>query len=43
MTAQDRFSVGRDIDGIAKATISSKAAARGIRQTIRAVTEAYIK
>lgn len=42
-TAADRFSVGRDIDGIARATISSKAAARGIRKAVRAVTEAYIE
>ncbi|MEQ8313363.1 MAG: FMN-binding protein [Gammaproteobacteria bacterium] len=42
-TAADRFSVGRDIDGISRATISSKAAARGIRQAVRAVTEAYIE
>lgn len=41
-TVRDRLSVGRDIDGISKATISSKAAAWGIRQTIRAVTEAYL-
>lgn len=41
--AKDRLSIGRDIDGIAKATISAKAAAWGIRQTIRAVAEAYIK
>lgn len=41
--ARDRLSIGRDIDGIAKATISAKAAAWGIRQTIRAVAEAYIK
>lgn len=40
--AKDRLSIGRDIDGIAKATISAKAAAWGIRQTIRAVAEAYI-
>ena len=42
-SAKDRLSIGRDIDGIAKATISAKAAAWGIRQTIRAVAEAYIK
>lgn len=42
MSAEDRFSVRRDIDGVAKATISSKAAARGIRKAVRAVTEAYI-
>ncbi len=40
--AEDRMIVDRDIDGIAKATISAKAAARGIRQALRAVTEAYI-
>lgn len=42
-SVRDRLSVGRDIDGIAKATISSKAAAWGIRQTLRAVTEAYLQ
>jgi transcriptional regulator of nitric oxide reductase len=44
MTARNKFLVGRgkDIDGIAKATISSKAMARGIRQSLRAVTKAYI-
>lgn len=41
--ASERLSVGRDIDGIAKATISAKAAAWGIRQAIKAVTAAYIK
>lgn len=43
MRASDRFQVDKDIDGIANATISAKAAARGIRQTVRAVTDAYIK
>lgn len=42
MTAADRFSVDNDIDGIARATISAKAAARSIRKAVRAVTEAYI-
>ena len=42
-TAADRYSIGRDIDGVARATISSKAAARSIRKAVRAVTEAYIK
>ncbi len=42
MTAADRFRVDKDIDGIARATISAKAAARGIRKSVRAVTEAYI-
>jgi NosR/NirI family nitrous oxide reductase transcriptional regulator len=43
-TALDKFSAGRngDIDGIAKATISVKAMVRGVRQTVRAVTKAYI-
>ncbi len=43
MRASDRFQVGKDLDGIAKATISAKAAARGIRQSLRAVTDAYIR
>ncbi len=42
LDAYNRFRVGKEIDGIAKATISAKAAARGIRQTVRAVTTAYI-
>ena len=42
LDAYNRFRVGKEIDGIAKATISAKAAARGIRQTLRAVTTAYI-
>lgn len=43
-TAADKYRIARDgdIDGIAKATISSRAQARGVRQTIRAVTKAYI-
>lgn len=42
-SVRDRLSVGRDIDGISKATISARAAAWGIRQALRAVNEAYIK
>jgi NosR/NirI family nitrous oxide reductase transcriptional regulator len=42
LDASNRFRVGKEIDGIAKATISAKAAARGIRQTVRAVTTAYV-
>ena len=42
LDAYNRFRVGKEIDGIAKATISAKAAARGVRQTVRAVTTAYI-
>lgn len=42
LDAYNRFRVGKEIDGIAKATISAKAAARGVRQAVRAVTTAYI-
>lgn len=41
--AEDRFRVDKEIDGISRATISAKAMSRGIRNTLRAVTEAYIK
>ena len=41
--AEDGFRVNKEIDGIARATISAKAMSRGIRNTLRAVTEAYIK
>ncbi len=41
--AEDAFRVGKDIDGIARATISSKAMAAGIRRSIRAVTLAYLR
>lgn len=41
--AADSFRIDDDIDGVAKATISSKAAAAGIRQALRAVTAAYIE
>lgn len=41
-TAADRFQVDRDLDGIARATISAKAMARGVRQALRAVKQAYI-
>jgi len=41
--AEHRFQVGNDIDGIAKATISVKAMARGVRQSIRAVTLEYLR
>lgn len=41
----DKFRVHRDgdIDGIAKATISVKAMTAGVRQTVRAVSKAYIE
>jgi transcriptional regulator of nitric oxide reductase len=41
-TAADRFQVDRDLDGIARATISAKAMARGVRQALRAVKQAYV-
>ena len=41
-TVADRFQVDRDLDGIANATISAKAMARGVRQALRAVKQAYI-
>ena len=41
--AEQRFQIGNDIDGIVKATISSKAMARGVRQSIRAVTLEYLR
>lgn len=41
-TAADRFQVDNDLDGIARATISAKAMARGVRQALRAVKQAYI-
>ena len=43
MSASDRFRVGEDVDGISRATISVKAMSRGVRQSIRAVTQAYIQ
>lgn len=42
-TAADRFQVDNDLDGIARATISAKTMARGVRRALRAVTEAYIE
>lgn len=41
--AEQRFQIGNDIDGIVKATISTKAMARGVRQAIRAVTLEYLR
>ena len=41
--AEQRFQIGNDIDGIVKATISSKAMARGVRQSVRAVTLEYLR
>ena len=42
LDAANRFRVDKEIDGIVKATISAKAAARGIRRAVREVTTAYI-
>lgn len=41
--AEQRFQIGNDIDGIVKATISTKAMARGVRQSVRAVTLEYLR
>jgi len=41
--AEQRFQIGNDIDGIVKATISVKAMARGVRQSVRAVTLEYLR
>ena len=38
----DGFRVGRDIDGVSRATISSWAAARGVRNSARRVAEVYL-
>ena len=39
MRAKDGFRVGKEIDGISKATISVKAMSRGVRQEIRGIRE----
>jgi len=41
-TGADRFQVDSDLDGIARATISAKAMARGVRKALRVVKQAYI-
>ena len=38
----DGFRVGRDVDGVSRATISSWAAARGVRNSARKVAEVYL-
>ena len=43
MRATDTFRVGKEVDGISRATISAKAMARGIRNSVRAVTKAYLQ
>ncbi len=39
---EDEFRIGQDIDGMARATISSWAMARGIRNAARRVAQAYL-
>lgn len=39
----DGFRVGRDVDGVSRATISSWAAARGVRNSARKVAEVYLE
>lgn len=41
-TVGDGFRVGRDIDGVSRATITSWAVARGVRNAARRVTRAYL-
>jgi NosR/NirI family transcriptional regulator, nitrous oxide reductase regulator len=43
MHAENKFRVDKEIDGISRATISVKAMSRGVRQSLRAVTQAYVK
>jgi NosR/NirI family nitrous oxide reductase transcriptional regulator len=43
MRATDSYRVGKDIDGISRATISAKAMGRGVRNSVRAVTKAYLQ
>lgn len=42
MTVQDSFAVGRDVDGVSRATITSWATARGIRNAARAVARNHL-
>jgi NosR/NirI family nitrous oxide reductase transcriptional regulator len=42
-SVKDGFRIDKDIDGISRATISVKAMSRGVRNSLRTVTEAYIK
>lgn len=41
-TLEEGFRVGRDVDGVSRATISSWAVARGIRNAARRVAQAYL-
>jgi len=41
-SVEEGFQVGRDVDGMSRATISSWAMARGLRNAARRVAEAYI-
>ncbi|MCI5106680.1 MAG: 4Fe-4S binding protein [Pseudomonadales bacterium] len=41
-TVGDGFRVGRDIDGVSRATITSWAVSRGVRNAARRVTRAYL-
>ena len=42
-SATDGFRIRKDIDGISKATISSRVVSQGVRQSVRAVTKAYLR
>lgn len=43
MRADNKFRVGKEVDGMARATISAKAMARTIRNSVRRVAEAYLQ
>ena len=43
MRADNKFRVGKEIDGISRATISAKALARTVRNSVRRVAEAYLR
>ncbi len=43
MSARDRYRVDKEIDGLARATISMRAMARTVRNSVRHVTRAYLQ
>jgi len=43
MSAKDKYRVYKEIDGISRATISMKAMARTVRNSVRQVTRAYLQ
>ncbi|MBT3530470.1 MAG: FMN-binding protein [Gammaproteobacteria bacterium] len=43
MSARDRFRVGKEVDGLSRATISMRAMSRTIRNSVRHVARAYLQ